>query len=159
VVAFEPMTKKAVRPSYMDATDVVETVSQQQELELLSEAIQSLPDRCRQVFTLRAVYGLSQREIASGSAFRKTRWRNKWAGPETLRRILRATRPAREAAMKIFSRELSRRATAIDERATTWLARRDRGLSPREQDEYLQWLREDDRHAARSRVRRRRCAA
>ena len=29
-----------------------------------------------------------------------------------------------------------------------WLARRDRGLTPREQDEYLQWLREDDQHAA-----------
>ena len=32
--------------------------------------------------------------------------------------------------------------------ATDWLARRDRGLTPREQDEYLQWLREDERHPA-----------
>jgi RNA polymerase sigma-70 factor (ECF subfamily) len=36
-----------------------------QELELLSEAIRLLPERCRQVFTLRKVYGLSQREAAA----------------------------------------------------------------------------------------------
>jgi RNA polymerase sigma-70 factor (ECF subfamily) len=64
VVAFEPMAEEAGSSVYMDATDVVEAVSQSQERELLTEAIQSLPDRCRQVLTLRAVYGLSQREIA-----------------------------------------------------------------------------------------------
>ncbi|MBA3848505.1 MAG: sigma-70 family RNA polymerase sigma factor [Opitutus sp.] len=47
-----------------DADDVAETVARNQELELLTEAIQSLPDRCRQVFTLRKVYGLSQSDIA-----------------------------------------------------------------------------------------------
>jgi len=31
---------------------------------MLAKAIQSLPDRCRQVFTLRKVYGCSQKEIA-----------------------------------------------------------------------------------------------
>jgi transmembrane sensor len=35
---------------------------------------------------------------------------------------------------------------AIAEAAAAWLARRDRGLSPAEQDEYLQWLRADPRH-------------
>lgn len=40
------------------------TVAHNQELELLTEAIQTLPDRCRQIFTLRKVYGLSQRKIA-----------------------------------------------------------------------------------------------
>ena len=30
----------------------------------MTKAIQSLPDRCRQVFTLRKVYGLSQKEVA-----------------------------------------------------------------------------------------------
>lgn len=34
----------------------------------------------------------------------------------------------------------------IAERAALWLARRDRGLSPEEQDEYLQWLAADPRH-------------
>lgn len=44
--------------------DVPETVARHQELALLTQAIQSLPTRCRQVFTLRKLYGLSQREIA-----------------------------------------------------------------------------------------------
>lgn len=33
-------------------------------LEIMTEAIQTLPDRCRQVFTLRKVYGYSHKEIA-----------------------------------------------------------------------------------------------
>jgi len=36
----------------------------------------------------------------------------------------------------------------LDAEAADWLARRDRGLTSHEQDEYLQWLREDDRRAA-----------
>ena len=43
---------------------VPETVETRLNLEVLTEAIQSLPDRCRQVLTLRKIYGLSQREIA-----------------------------------------------------------------------------------------------
>ena len=37
---------------------------------------------------------------------------------------------------------------AIETAATAWLARRDRTLTAAEQDAYLQWLREDPRHAA-----------
>jgi RNA polymerase sigma-70 factor (ECF subfamily) len=44
--------------------DVPEAVALNQELALLTAAIQSLPARCRQIFTLRKLYGLSQREIA-----------------------------------------------------------------------------------------------
>ena len=64
VVNFEPITEDT--PSFVlaDSTDVVETVSKQQELELLTRAIQSLPGRCREVFTLRTAYGLTQRQIA-----------------------------------------------------------------------------------------------
>lgn len=36
---------------------------------------------------------------------------------------------------------------AILEAASAWLARRDRGLSAAEQDDYMQWLRADPRHA------------
>ena len=36
----------------------------------------------------------------------------------------------------------------LDTEAADWLARRDRGLTPREQDAYLQWLREDERRPA-----------
>jgi RNA polymerase sigma-70 factor (ECF subfamily) len=44
---------------------VAETVGRNQELEILRSAMQALPDRCRQVFTLRKLYGLSHREIAA----------------------------------------------------------------------------------------------
>lgn len=47
-----------------ESEGIPETLSRHQDLALLTEAIQSLPERCRQVFTLCKVYGLSQREIA-----------------------------------------------------------------------------------------------
>ena len=43
---------------------IPEIVARNQELEILTKALQSMPDRCRQVFTLRRVYGMPQREIA-----------------------------------------------------------------------------------------------
>lgn len=49
----------------LDEQDVPEEVARHQELSHLTEAIQSLPDRCRQIFTLRKIYGLSQAEIAA----------------------------------------------------------------------------------------------
>lgn len=64
VIAFEPMTENPDSSVFKDSTDVVETVSKQQEFALLTQAIQTLPERCRQVFTLRTAYGLSQKEIA-----------------------------------------------------------------------------------------------
>lgn len=45
--------------------DPAEIVSAGQELELLLGAVENLPERCRQVFTLRKVYGLSHKEIAA----------------------------------------------------------------------------------------------
>ena len=48
-----------------DSDGIPETVADNQELEFLTEVIQLLPDRCRQVFTLRKVYGMSQRDIAA----------------------------------------------------------------------------------------------
>lgn len=46
------------------AEGIPETVARNQEIELLTQAIQSLPERCRQVLTLRRLYGFSQQEIA-----------------------------------------------------------------------------------------------
>jgi RNA polymerase sigma-70 factor (ECF subfamily) len=48
-----------------EGASVPDLVAHNQELEFLTEAIQLLPDRCRQVFTLRKVYGMSQRDIAT----------------------------------------------------------------------------------------------
>jgi RNA polymerase sigma factor (sigma-70 family) len=42
-----------------------EELSARQELTMLADTIATLPDRCRQVFTLRKLYGMSQKEIAS----------------------------------------------------------------------------------------------
>ncbi len=65
VVPFEPMTENTGLFVYNGEKDIPETVSQSEEFDLLSEAVQSLPDRCRQVFTLRMAFGLSQRETAA----------------------------------------------------------------------------------------------
>lgn len=50
----------------LDGSDgIPETVDRHEKLERLTTAIQSLPERCREVLTLRKVYGLSQKEIAA----------------------------------------------------------------------------------------------
>ncbi len=64
VARSEPVAEDGGCDALYDDEDVAETVARNQELELLTEAIQSLPDRCRRVFTLRKVYGMSQAEIA-----------------------------------------------------------------------------------------------
>lgn len=64
VVRFEPITDSTDSSVLADGADVVATVSKQQELELLTKAIQSLPARCREILTLRTAYGLTQKEIA-----------------------------------------------------------------------------------------------
>lgn len=48
-----------------ESSDVPQAVARAQELELLTHAIQSLPARCRQIITLRRIYGLSQKEVAA----------------------------------------------------------------------------------------------
>lgn len=65
VVVFEPITETTDSSVFIGSSAIPETVSRNEELALLSDAIQSLPNRCRQVVTLRVAYGLSQREIAT----------------------------------------------------------------------------------------------
>ena len=47
-----------------DSRDPAETLTHDQELELLAAAIESLPQRCRLVVKLRKLWGLSYEEIA-----------------------------------------------------------------------------------------------
>lgn len=42
-----------------------DAVAHAEDFQLLIRAIQSLPERCRQIVTLRKIYGLSQKEVAS----------------------------------------------------------------------------------------------
>jgi RNA polymerase sigma-70 factor (ECF subfamily) len=65
IATFEPVTDDDTSSVLMDDHDVVAAVSKQQELELLTLAIQSLPARSRQVMTLRAAYGFTPPQIAA----------------------------------------------------------------------------------------------
>ncbi|MCX6956039.1 MAG: RNA polymerase sigma factor [Verrucomicrobia bacterium] len=62
---FVPITENPGMPVLVDGADVVELVCRRQEIELLAEAIQSLPERCREVLLLRKIKNLSQKEIAA----------------------------------------------------------------------------------------------
>ena len=75
-VAFDWLRHRQVVPielvADMEALEVLdegeqieEIVNSHQELAMLVKTIQDLPDKCRQVFTLRKVYGYSQKEIAT----------------------------------------------------------------------------------------------
>lgn len=59
-----PITENVGLPVLVSDSDVVEAVCRRQEVALLTEAIESLPQRCREVLLLRKIKGLSQREIA-----------------------------------------------------------------------------------------------
>lgn len=65
IIGIDALTETTAKFVFDDVPGVSETVGRRQELELLTQAIQSLPERCRQVLTLRKIYGLSQREIAA----------------------------------------------------------------------------------------------
>lgn len=60
----EPLVDNDALSILDEHEDVSETISRNQELEILTEAIQALPDRCRRIFTLRKVYAMSQNDIA-----------------------------------------------------------------------------------------------
>lgn len=59
-----PITENAALPVLENDEDLVELVCRRQEIALLTEAIKSLPERCREVILLRKIKCLSQREIA-----------------------------------------------------------------------------------------------
>ncbi|MBM3852262.1 MAG: RNA polymerase sigma factor [Verrucomicrobia bacterium] len=63
VIRTEPIGENLVPFVLEVEPDATERIGRQEELEILREAIQALPTRCRRVFTLRKLYGLSHREI------------------------------------------------------------------------------------------------
>jgi RNA polymerase sigma-70 factor (ECF subfamily) len=64
IVPMHPLPDEDAAACADEAPGIAETVGRRQELALLAEAIQALPVRCRQILTLRKIYGLPQREIA-----------------------------------------------------------------------------------------------
>ncbi len=65
VVSIDGVADLEALPVSEDRPSVADTVSKQQELDMLADAVRTLPDRCRQVLTLRLLYGLSHKEIAA----------------------------------------------------------------------------------------------
>lgn len=65
VVTIEGVADIGALPVTEDRPHIADAVGRQQELDLLAEAVRVLPDRCRQVMTLRLLYGFSQKEIAA----------------------------------------------------------------------------------------------
>jgi RNA polymerase sigma factor (sigma-70 family) len=64
IARFEPLPEGVDWSALEDQCDVVAVVSKQQELELLTLAMQSLPARSRQILTLRTAYGFTTTQIA-----------------------------------------------------------------------------------------------
>ena len=64
VVSFEGMADMDQLHVLEDRPATADIVCHDQELEILADAIRQLPDRCRQVLTMRKIYGLSHKEIA-----------------------------------------------------------------------------------------------
>ena len=65
IIAIDGIAEIELLPVFEDRPGVSEAVCQDQELQMLAEAIQALPERCRRVVTLRKLHGLSHREIAA----------------------------------------------------------------------------------------------
>jgi RNA polymerase sigma-70 factor (ECF subfamily) len=64
IVPIEGVAEIELLPALEDRPGVAESIARDQELQLLAEAIQSLPEKCRRVVTLRKLHGLSHRSIA-----------------------------------------------------------------------------------------------
>jgi len=61
----EPITAASVLRIVQSGADVAEQVSLRQEIELLLHAIDALPARCREIFILRKLKGIPQKDIAA----------------------------------------------------------------------------------------------
>lgn len=95
VVPIELVSDLAALGVLDEKAQVDEIVNAHQELELLAEVVRMLPRRARQVFTLRRVYGLTQREIAVHCGISET----------TVEQLL--ARAVRRCAQALFQREVA----------------------------------------------------
>jgi RNA polymerase sigma factor (sigma-70 family) len=65
IIGWEAITDFRELSVLEERPNAAEAASQQQELEILSEALRTLPERCRRIVTLRYRDGLSNKEIAT----------------------------------------------------------------------------------------------
>ncbi|MDA0238979.1 MAG: RNA polymerase sigma factor [Proteobacteria bacterium] len=59
-----PLAENELETVMDDAEAPRETVAREQELEILKMAMETLPERCREIFTLRKIHDMSQSDIA-----------------------------------------------------------------------------------------------
>lgn len=64
IIHFDSLTENELSDVIDVSEPIPEAIAKNQELELLTKAIQSLPAKCRRIFTLRKVYCMSQKDIA-----------------------------------------------------------------------------------------------
>lgn len=64
LAVFEPIADDSHHLAADDIPDASEALNRQQEMDMLAEAMKTLPPRCRQTLTLRLLYGMPAREIA-----------------------------------------------------------------------------------------------
>jgi RNA polymerase sigma factor (sigma-70 family) len=95
VVPMELVSDLASLDVLDERAQVDEIVNAHQELSLLAQVVAELPKRARQVFTLRRVYGLSQKEIAARCGI----------GEKTVEQLL--ARAVRRCADALFAREVA----------------------------------------------------
>ena len=62
---FDSAVDVAARQIADERAPVSETLGAQEKIELLGEAVGTLPDRCREIIVLHKIQGLSQREVAA----------------------------------------------------------------------------------------------
>ena len=117
---------------------IPESVARNQELELLTQAIQSLPDRCRRIFTLRKVYGLSQADIAQRLGISENTVSASAHDQRQEMHGVHAPLPTRTGGtLNMNPSELDPK---VELAAAEWLVQQDRGLSAAQQDSFLQWI-------------------
>ncbi len=88
VVAIDAVANLGELSVLEDRPDASEALNKQQELGLLAVAVRQLPDRCREVLTLRLLYAMSHKEIAADLASPSTRLRRNCERHAPLRRFL-----------------------------------------------------------------------
>ena len=64
IIQFDSLTENELSDVIDISDSIQESIDRNQELEFLTKAIQSLPSKCRRIFTLRKVYCMSQADIA-----------------------------------------------------------------------------------------------
>ena len=126
--------------------ELCEQIQRAQDLELLTEAIQSLPDKCRRIFTLRKVYGMPQCEIAKRLGLSvHTVYSQVAIGLQKCSEYVARNR--KKSVHETWGKQGVQKYRVIRAEASQWVAKHDLGLSDAEQHAFLDWLAEDPRHS------------